>query len=300
MSRWSLITCDGVSSLSKICQIHQVNLLDIVNANTGEESPDTSYRSMREYLVSKVFKPIERGVVLKIPCQSSGGVSSEQDDKYYAFLAQYDQIVNTRTPDRRVPPNSPDYLSLVTKAASTSTLKHPGISRSAYTPISSNWKSLGCSVTILAGGSPQGVYILPVFPQEFSDNNSVVFNSETLFGRSVDYQTYVNSGRDVSFILTLHEELCPNNYGYVREVVAKIQSACYPAYSSGGLVDPPEVKFVIGNQFKIRGVLKGVSASWKGPIIDKRLVNCDLGISIQETTGPYSMADVAKMKGYRE
>lgn len=143
------------------------------------------------------------------------------------------------------------------------------------------------------------VWALPVYPIEFNDTNSASFNSTSVLGRSVSYQTYNNSSRSVSFNLTLHEELVRYNYEYVHDLVAAIESANYPEYGENGIVKPPEVGFIIGDQFKIKGILTQCSASWQAPIIDGKLVMCTLSLGVTETTGPYSMNDVFQYKGNR-
>lgn len=189
----------------------------------------------------------------------------------------------------------------------------------------------GCYFIRYEGGEVKEIRSLPVFPQEFSDTNSAEFNATSVLGRSVAYQTYNTSSRTVSFALTLHEEVVKegvskyywskqvdiNNpdtypsssdgtsfdesspkYNKVREIVAQIQAACYPEYKEGAVV-PPEVEFVIGNQFSIRGILTSCGATWKPPIINGNYVCCDLSIGITETTGPYSSSDVVRLKGKR-
>lgn len=158
-------------------------------------------------------------------------------------------------------------------------------------------RDFNCYMYVLLNGSPMSVWDLPVFPQEFSDSNAANFSAVSLLGRSVDYQIYQGSSRDVSFTIQLHEEIC-NDYSYIHRLVAQVQSACYPGYS-GGIVQVPEIFFSIGSHFKIRGILTSCSAVWKAPIIDGKLVNCDLSVSIRETTGPYTQGDVARMGGNR-
>lgn len=159
-------------------------------------------------------------------------------------------------------------------------------------------KDFNCYMYTMLNGSANSAWDLPVYPQEFSDNNSGNFSSVSLLGRSVDYQIYQGSSRDVSFTLQLHEELCQSDYNYIHRLVAQFESACYPGYS-GGIVQVPEIFVSIGNQFKIRGILTSCSANWKAPIINGKLVNCDLSISIKETSGPYTQGEVASKGGRR-
>lgn len=156
-------------------------------------------------------------------------------------------------------------------------------------------------VILYERNSPIGSMYLPVFPDEVTDSNGVNFSPTNILGRSVSYQTYSSSSRDVNFSLELHEEIVPQSYpsyDYVRNLVAFIQSAEYPEYASGQ-VNPYEIEFVIGTHIKIRGILKNCGATWKKPLIDGKLVHCVLNISVTETTGPYSSSEIRNVGAYR-
>lgn len=163
--------------------------------------------------------------------------------------------------------------------------------------VTDSWSNFHCSMYTLVDGKVQYSRALPIYPNEFSDSNSANFSSVGILGRSVDYQIYQGSSRDVSMTLQFHEELC-SNVNYIHDLVAVIESACYPQYANG-IVKVPEVCFIIGSHLKIRGILTSTSATWKAPIIDGKLVNCDMSVSIKETTGPYSMSQVASKGAYR-
>ena len=142
-----------------------------------------------------------------------------------------------------------------------------------------------------------GPRYLPIFPNEISDRNSSSYNPTSILGRSVAYQTYNGSSRSVNLTLELHEELC-DDYTYVPNLVKLIESVAYPGYETGQ-VNPCEMELVLGNFLRIRGIVSGVSTTWKAPIIDGRLVHCIVGFDITETTGPYSRAEVARMGAMR-
>lgn len=138
---------------------------------------------------------------------------------------------------------------------------------------------------------------LPVAPEEVTDSNSAEFNSETMMGRSVSYQLYESSSREISFTLQLRADLIATTEGvtpeeHIYRIVSLIESCCYPNYNESEATTPPEVAFQIIGQFFIRGVLKSCSASWSPPIINGKYVNCNLSLSVQETTGPYSTYDI--------
>lgn len=184
--------------------------------------------------------------------------------------------------------------------------KIPGV-RGAYNenftsqlrPSVTGVKRFNCYFMKYANGDQvKDVMYLPVYPQEFSDTNSAQFTAEPVLGRSVDYQIYNGSSRSVSFTLQLHEEIVNGDYDYIHRLVSEIESANYPEYASGK-VKPPEIAFNIGSHFSIRGILESCSANWKAPIVDGRMVNCDLSLGIKETTGPYKMSKIAQFKGRR-
>lgn len=155
-------------------------------------------------------------------------------------------------------------------------------------------KYVSTSYFILFGRNNDAIaaMYLPVFPQEFTDSNTANFSPTTILGRSVQYQTYNHSSRTFNFSLKLHEELC-DDYNYIHRLAAVLQSACYPNYAQNGSVDPVEILLVIGAQVKIRGILNSTNENWSSPIIDDKLVSCTIGLSITETTGPYSQSSVA-------
>lgn len=55
----------------------------------------------------------------------------------------------------------------------------------------------------------------------------------------------------------------------------------------------------MGSQFKVRGILESCSATWKTPVIDGKMVNCDLSVSVKETSGPWSHDDIKSIGGFR-
>lgn len=144
-------------------------------------------------------------------------------------------------------------------------------------------------------GNYQSPAYLPVAPQEVTDTNNAEFGTETMMGRSVSYQLYESSSREIGFTLQLRADLVSKGVSsgtdHIYRIVSLIESCCYPDYN-GTKPKPPEVAFQIAKQFFIRGVLKSCSASWSPPIIDGKYVNCNLSLSIVETTGPYGTLDI--------
>lgn len=267
VTKYTIYTANGSETLASICRQLSVAAFDVIRINEA-----TTSQTLLRYQMSGEVLP--RGFYFKAPISNTGMI--ETNDESYEI-----------------------YESLGGLGGTEFTSGYSGVHSKMKGRSSGNqaWKDFNCSVYTLLNGVPGPAWSLPVYPQEFSDNNSGNFSSQSILGRSVDYQIYQGSSRSVNFTLNLHNELS-DDYGYVHDLVAYIESACYPGYSSG-IVQVPEICFIIGSQFKIRGVLESCSATWKSPIIDGKLVNCDLSISIKETTGPYSNSQVKSMGGKR-
>lgn len=285
INNFSVYISDGTKTLSQICQELNLPIRQVIEVNSQSVSQIGSVRNYLSSLTPGV--KVLRGLEIKIPQKSSGGLDSTSQLLIHSLETRDEKYSNPSY----ISPRDLAYRS-TNKRSSVNLPKNPGNSSVI------NFGEFNCFFNIYEDGVSQGSWELPVYPQEFSDSNSAVFSSQSLFGRSVDYQVYQGSSRSVSFNLNLHEELVPHDLDYIHRIVARIQSSCYPGYSNG-TVKPPEISFVIGRQFKTRGILEGCSANWKSPMIDGKLVNCDLNISVKETTGPYSGQQVRSMRGYR-
>lgn len=281
----------GLRTLSSICSLLECSRTQVLQAcqtktivnELGEEEILSNYL-IRYDLEGKT---IPQGVEVYYKATNSGGLENP--------IAKYNvENLPQRTYDNT---SSHQNLSNLATRSSQSSRASSHSGMVGFTSNTSTSKNFNCYMYTLLNGVANSVWSLPVYPQEFSETNSANFSSVSLLGRSVDYQVYQGSSREVSFTLQLHEELS-TDYGYIHRLVAQVESACYPGYS-GGIVKVPEIYFSIGSQFKIRGILTGCSASWKSPIIDGKLVNCDLSISVRETTGPYTMSEVASKGGLR-
>lgn len=273
---YQIYTTSYYDTLSGICNLMRCNVSDVIRMNPqwNEE-----YNSSVSDLLIKSQTTGDRlpsGLRIKLPYGNTG--ARETQDVTYDV-------------HRQMRPYS------VTDVQGDRGFHDVMRSRSYAASATSTWRDFHCSMYTLVDGRVQYSRTLPVYPNEFSDNNSASFSSVGILGRSVDYQIYQGSSRDVSLVLNLHEELCEDT-NYIHELVAIFESACYPQYVSG-IVKVPEICLIIGSHLKIRGILSSCSATWKAPIINGKLVNCDLSVSIKETTGPYSMSQVAAKGAYR-
>lgn len=300
MANFYTYTSDGQKTLSAICSSNNCNKSELFTINSQPyevmsvvgQKVQYEKTTIGQYLQSLDLKgeKIPKGFSFRIPVPLTGGVNTQ-------FSAQQDLTALETTPEGTdTKYNNTPLMSLAMKESD----ERKSTTHSTLRSFASNYftgKNFNCSVSVLLDGGVQGTWSLPVFPNEFNDSNSAVYSAQSMLGRSVDYQIYQGSSRSVSFVLNLHEELC-EDYNYVHQLVAFIESAAYPGYA-GGVVQVPEISFIIGSQFKIRGILSSCSATWKAPIINGKLVNCDLSVSVTETTGPFSQYDIRNKGGRR-
>lgn len=272
ITKYTLYTSNGSENLVSICRNNSTTAFEVVRINNDFVSSEGL--SIADYQITGDNLP--SGSVIRLPYNNTGSI--EENSDFYETHEMIEGLAGTE--------NTAGFSS-----------GHKMISRLGSDKRSQSWKDFNCTVWVYLDGTAGPAWSLPVYPQEFSDSNSANFSSQSVLGRSVDYQIYQGSSRSVSFTLNFHNELC-EDYDYIHELVSYIESACYPGYNSG-IVQAPEICFTIGRQFKIRGVLESCSAVWRSPIIDNKLVNCDLSVSIKETTGPYSSHQIRSSGGKR-
>lgn len=296
------IISTGSQTLLQLCKSHGLNIEEVYLSNDYnylKESYSISESvltvlepynySVKSYLKDTVkFNiPVVSGLEIFIPYKTNGDLI--KDLNLGNNLSLYDYSYEKSGPN-----------NLYTNKSFASKLSVKGLSTGSYVP-PKYFTSIFYRVDRRGSGQLDPVQ-LPVIPQEFSESNQAKFNPVSMMGRSVDYQIYEGSSRSVSFTLQLHEELFTPGKGYnnIHNIVGLIQSCCYPFYgnSNNDYARPPEVVFIIGKQFYIRGILTSCSATWVPPLVNDRYVNCNLSIGVQETKGPYSADEVAKMKGY--
>lgn len=291
MANFCTFTSDGTMTLTTICSVTSCRKQDLYVLNNTKKYNKSL--TMSQYLQSLDLKgsKIPKGIAFRIPVGLTGGVNTKYSlKKNPTTLETTDNNTDTKYNVHKL---------LTSRAYSSS--KYSGSENNSLRKLASNYaltQNFSSYVyTLLDGGQVGSVRYLPVYPNEISDSNNSSFTSVGLLGRSVDYQVYQGSSRSVSFTLILHEELC-NDYNEMRSLVSEIESACYPGYS-GGVVQVPEIVFKISSQLSVRGILTSCTANWKAPVIDGRLVNCDLSVSITETTGPHTMSSVRSSGGNR-
>lgn len=270
-TKYTLYTANGSETLLGVCRLNSLAAFDIIRINDS---------SISEVLLDhqSTGEPLPSGLVFRIPVSNTGLVDSNTET--YEVHETFGSIKGVTFTSG--------------ESSGLRKLARKGSSSSLHTK-----RDFNCFFHVLLNGElcDSGVWELPVYPQEFSDNNAANFNSQSILGRSVDYQIYTGSSRTVNLTLNLHNELC-SDYSYIHKLVAYFEAACYPGYEFG-IVKVPEAVISIGSQFKIRGVMESCSAVWKAPVIDGKFVNCDVSLSIKETTGPYSSFQIRSFGGSR-
>lgn len=150
------------------------------------------------------------------------------------------------------------------------------------------------------GGDYEYLIELPLYPEQVTEAISVNWNKQTVLGRSAALSAYANTDlKSVNFELTLHRDLLTGSFSHSKETLLQsngsldkqaaglqketakgpfgtrswytnankmLQIACYPQYTSKGLI-PPTTYFVFG-QMILKGYVTSYSTSWKKPILN--------------------------------
>ena len=107
-------------------------------------------------------------------------------------------------------------------------------------------------------------------PEDISDSYSANYGDMNALGRSSPMVDYANGGpREISFSIMLREDKTPAGMDIV-DVVNEFKSLAYPEYADVGYVEPPVIKFYLGDIFDLRGVCTSVDVNWEGPYGDSK------------------------------
>ena len=156
--------------------------------------------------------------------------------------------------------------------------------------------------------------IIPAYPENFNDNMSVNFSSETPLARSAPIYSYSNSGpRSINVHIKMHREMMQQiNYGvsnakvalhddYVDELIKQIQAAVLPTYSAAAkMVDPPLVAIRFGNEIFCKGVISGsVTTTYDLPVLQNgKYAQVSIDFTMLEVD-PYDANTVARVGSFR-
>ena len=150
------------------------------------------------------------------------------------------------------------------------------------------------------GGDYEYLIELPLYPEDVSESISPSWNTQTVLGRSSPLAAYANTNlKSVTFSLDLHRDLLTGSFSHTTESLREIggslnrqaaglqqqsargpfntrswytsankmlQIACYPQYTTQGLI-PPTTYFIFG-QMILKGFVESYSTVWKKPIIN--------------------------------
>lgn len=145
------------------------------------------------------------------------------------------------------------------------------------------WKPRGEVTIQIEGEAPLEI---PCFPDSVQDNTSASWSQEmTTYQHYEPQNTYNKSGpRTVSCRFKIHRAMWDGNQdsGKSEELVAYMQSACYPDYDTQAS-EPPRVTLIIGKSIRIVGILTSIDTTYSGPIGPDTKYDCvEIGISITE------------------
>ena len=139
-------------------------------------------------------------------------------------------------------------------------------SRSFPDPTGWFWSPRGEVIFSVAGG---GSMEIPAWPDSVKDTTSATWSQEmTTYQHYEPVQTYKGSGpRTVTASFKIHRAMWTGaqDTGSCDELVALIQSACYPDYGTQA-ANCPTCALTIGNSVAISGVLTNMDTTYQGPI----------------------------------
>lgn len=145
------------------------------------------------------------------------------------------------------------------------------------------WKPTGDVTIQVEGELPLEI---PCYPENVNDSTSATWSQEmTTYQHYEPQNTYHKSGpRIVSCTFKIHRAMWDGNQdsGKSEELVAYIQSACYPNYDTQAS-EPPRVTLIVGKSIRITGILTSMETNYGGPIGPDNRYDCvDIAISITE------------------
>lgn len=145
--------------------------------------------------------------------------------------------------------------------------------------------------------------ILPQTPVGWGENYSANYANQEIIGSSRPRLMYTGTSlRTMTFSLqNLTRDYLPSGFESLVEYVHKLQSLCFPEYSSTGVVTAPDCHLQIGDR-GFRGIFTSVSVSWGDEVYNsgdnyKILGNSGNTRGINKNaTGAYSGTDKKKWK----
>ena len=149
-------------------------------------------------------------------------------------------------------------------------------------------------------GQDQYLLELPLYPEQVTESISVAWTTQKVLGRSSPVSAYANTDlKTVNFSLDLHRDLMTGSFSHTKDTMPNyysrpenqvagkqeqsedgpfgtrtwyvnankmLQIACYPQYTSSGLI-PPVTYFIFG-QMILKGYVISYQTEWKKPILN--------------------------------
>ena len=151
------------------------------------------------------------------------------------------------------------------------------------------------------------IIVLPVRPDNISDNISAAFEKETPRGRTASYWGYNSTGdRELSFSVKLFkidiDEKEDNSSSFYNErstylkIIRNCKSLCYPEFEGKyGTVSQPYCYVNINDFVRFMGICQSVSISYEGDIVDDIYSIATINFSFTAITDtPLSQSEVAR------
>lgn len=164
------------------------------------------------------------------------------------------------------------------------------------------WKPTGDVTIQIEGDRPLEI---PCFPENVNDSTSATWSQEmTTYQHYEPQNTYNKSGpRIVTCTFKIHRAMWDGNQdsGKSEELVAYMQSACYPNYDTQAS-EPPRVTLIVGKSIRIVGILTNMETNYSGPIGPDNKYDCvDINISITEESDNVLSTDAVRsgLAGWR-
>lgn len=149
-------------------------------------------------------------------------------------------------------------------------------------------------------GEDQFLLELPLYPDQVTESISATWSTQKVLGRSSPVSAYANTDlKTVNFSLDLHRDFLTGSFSHTPQTLASVegslsnqsagrqkqseggpfgtrtwyvnankmlQIACYPQYTSAGLI-PPTTYFIFG-QMILKGYITSYQTEWKKPILN--------------------------------
>lgn len=145
------------------------------------------------------------------------------------------------------------------------------------------WKPNGDVMFAVEGENPIEI---PCWPESIKDSTGASWSQEmTTYQHYEPKNTFKQSGpRVVSCTFKIHRAMWTGSQdsGHCEELVAYMESACYPDYRTQAS-EPPRCLLTVGGSVRIKGIMTSFDKTYQGPIgFDTKYDEVIINISITE------------------